>query len=87
MGITRHRIVISTSEDRPSLSIQRSVWVPMVGEDAFGGRAAVEEVAGGEEGPVKSAGVLVVTDLPWPPVDLRPDWVDEDATSHRGPDD
>lgn len=35
--------------------------------------------AGGEEGPVKSAGLLVVTDLSWPPVDLRQDWVEEDA--------
>ena len=37
------------------------------------------EAAGGEEGPVKSAGILVVTDLPWPPVDLRQDWVEQDA--------
>lgn len=35
--------------------------------------------AGGEGGPVKSAGLLVVTDLTWPPVDLRQDWVEVDA--------
>jgi uncharacterized Ntn-hydrolase superfamily protein len=33
--------------------------------------------AGGEEGPVKSAGVLVMHELDWPPVDLRQDWVEE----------
>ncbi len=35
--------------------------------------------AGGEEGPVKSAGVLVVHELSWPPVDLRQDWVEDGA--------
>ncbi|WP_353230473.1 DUF1028 domain-containing protein [Novosphingobium sp.] len=32
--------------------------------------------AGGEEGPVHSAGLLVVADQPWPLVDLRVDWAD-----------
>ncbi len=36
--------------------------------------AALE--AGGEEGPVHSAGLLVVADHPWPLVDLRVDWAD-----------
>jgi uncharacterized Ntn-hydrolase superfamily protein len=36
------------------------------------------QAAGGEEGPVHSAGLLVVADLDWPVVDLRLDWVDED---------
>jgi uncharacterized Ntn-hydrolase superfamily protein len=30
--------------------------------------------AGGEEGPVHSAGLLVVSDTPWPLTDLRVDW-------------
>lgn len=34
--------------------------------------------AGGEEGPVHSAGLLVAHDVPWPVVDLRVDWADED---------
>ncbi len=34
-------------------------------------------VAGGEEGPVHSAGLLVVADQPWPLVDLRVDWAQE----------
>jgi uncharacterized Ntn-hydrolase superfamily protein len=34
--------------------------------------------AGGEEGPVHSAGLLVVGDLSWPSVDLRVDWVDNE---------
>ena len=40
---------------------------------------ALEEgvVAGGEMGPVHSAGLLVVRDQPWPLVDLRIDWHDE----------
>ncbi len=37
------------------------------------------ETAGGEQGPVHGAGILAVTDLPWPPVDLRMDWVEEDC--------
>lgn len=34
-------------------------------------------VAGGEMGPVHSAGLLVVHEQPWPLVDLRVDWHDE----------
>lgn len=34
--------------------------------------------AGGEEGPVRSAGVIVVDAVPWPVTDLRIDWTDED---------
>jgi uncharacterized Ntn-hydrolase superfamily protein len=38
--------------------------------------AALERglAAGGERGPVHSAGLLVVSDLPWPSVNLRVDW-------------
>ena len=35
-------------------------------------RAALD--AGGEAGPVHSAGMLVVRDVPWPVADLRVDW-------------
>jgi len=34
--------------------------------------------AGGEEGPVHSAGMLIVRDVPWPIADLRVDWSDGD---------
>jgi len=34
--------------------------------------------AGGEEGPVHSAGLLIVRDVPWPIADLRVDWTDGD---------
>lgn len=34
--------------------------------------------AGGEEGPVHSAGLLLVRDVPWPVADLRVDWSDGD---------
>ena len=34
--------------------------------------------AGGEEGPVHSAGIKVAHEHPWPLVDLRVDWADED---------
>lgn len=34
--------------------------------------------AGGEAGPVRSAGMLVVRDLPWPVADLRIDWTEDD---------
>jgi uncharacterized Ntn-hydrolase superfamily protein len=33
---------------------------------------------GGEAGPIHSAGLLVVRDVPWPIVDLRVDWADAD---------
>ncbi|MHB1931326.1 MAG: DUF1028 domain-containing protein [Acidimicrobiales bacterium] len=60
------------------------------GRDAFGtdtsvplarrllaGLAAALD-AGGEEGPVHSAGLLVVDRVPWPVVDLRVDWSEGD---------
>ena len=34
--------------------------------------------AGGEEGPVHSAGMVLVRDVPWPVTDLRVDWSDGD---------
>lgn len=34
--------------------------------------------AGGEEGPVHSAGMMLVRDVPWPVADLRVDWTDGD---------
>jgi uncharacterized Ntn-hydrolase superfamily protein len=34
------------------------------------------QAAGGEEGPVHSAGLLVYAELPWPIVDLRLDWME-----------
>ncbi|MCB9942079.1 MAG: DUF1028 domain-containing protein [Geminicoccaceae bacterium] len=39
-------------------------------------RAGME--AGGEEGPLHSAGLLLVRDVPWPVADLRVDWSDAD---------
>ena len=39
-------------------------------------RAGVD--AGGEEGPVHSAGLLLVRDVPWPVANLRIDWSDAD---------
>ncbi|OXM55754.1 DUF1028 domain-containing protein [Amycolatopsis alba] len=33
--------------------------------------------AGGEEGPVRSAGLVVVSDVDWPVTDLRVDWADD----------
>ena len=38
--------------------------------------AALE--AGGEEGPVRSAGLLIVDQVPWPVTDLRVDWDETD---------
>jgi len=35
------------------------------------------QAAGGEEGPVHSAGLLVCGEMDWPIVDLRLDWVDD----------
>jgi len=39
--------------------------------------------AGGEKGPVKSSGLLVVDENPWPLVDLRCDWGDKPITQLR----
>jgi uncharacterized Ntn-hydrolase superfamily protein len=33
--------------------------------------------AGGEEGPVRSAGLLIAGEVPWPIADLRVDWADD----------
>lgn len=40
--------------------------------------------AGGEAGPVHSAALLVVRDIPWPIVDLRVDWSDDDPVAALG---
>jgi uncharacterized Ntn-hydrolase superfamily protein len=37
--------------------------------------------AGGEEDPVRSAGLLVVDDVGWPVTDLRVDWSDGDPVA------
>lgn len=37
--------------------------------------------AGGEAGPVHSAGILIVADGPWPFADLRVDWTDDDPVA------
>jgi uncharacterized Ntn-hydrolase superfamily protein len=39
--------------------------------------------AGGEEGPVRSAGLLVGAEVPWPVADLRVDWHDDPAAELR----
>jgi uncharacterized Ntn-hydrolase superfamily protein len=36
--------------------------------------------AGGEAGPVHSAGLLIVSDVSWPVTDLRVDWSDDPAS-------
>ena len=33
--------------------------------------------AGGEAGPVHSAGLVIVSDVPWPVTDLRVDWSED----------
>ncbi|MFC5907708.1 DUF1028 domain-containing protein [Streptacidiphilus monticola] len=40
--------------------------------------------AGGEEGPVHSAGLLVAEAVPWPVVDLRVDWTEQDPVAELG---
>lgn len=40
--------------------------------------------AGGEAGPVHSAGLLLVRDVSWPVADLRVDWADEDPIGALG---
>ena len=40
--------------------------------------------AGGEAGPVRSAGLLVAHDAPWPVVDLRIDWTEGDPVAELG---
>jgi uncharacterized Ntn-hydrolase superfamily protein len=39
---------------------------------------------GGEAGPIHSAGLMVVRELPWPIVDLRVDWSDTDPVAALG---
>lgn len=40
--------------------------------------------AGGEEGPLHSAGLLVADAVPWPVVDLRIDWTEGDPVAELG---
>ncbi|QMU71528.1 DUF1028 domain-containing protein [Streptacidiphilus sp. P02-A3a] len=40
--------------------------------------------AGGEAGPVHSAGLLVADAVPWPVVDLRVDWASDDPVARLG---
>lgn len=40
--------------------------------------------AGGEEGPVRSSGIVVVDRVPWYVVDLRVDWRDDDPIEELG---
>ena len=38
-------------------------------------------IAGGEAGPIHSAGLLIVRDISWPIVDLRVDWTESDPVA------
>ena len=38
-------------------------------------------VLGGEAGPIHSAGLLIVREVPWPIVDLRVDWAEDDPVA------
>ena len=44
---------------------------------AWSPRSAAGLAAGGEEGPVRSAGLVVCDRVEWPVVDLRVDWDDD----------
>jgi uncharacterized Ntn-hydrolase superfamily protein len=51
-----------------------------LGDRLLAGLAAGLE-AGGEEGPVRSAGLLVIGEVEWPVADLRVDWADAPVTA------
>jgi uncharacterized Ntn-hydrolase superfamily protein len=62
---------------------QRMVDAFMADESAHLGNRLIASLqaalaAGGEEGPVKSAGMLLVRDVDWPVADLRIDWHETD---------
>ncbi|GAA4984487.1 hypothetical protein GCM10025734_07320 [Kitasatospora paranensis] len=70
--------------------------VPQAMIDAFAGQPGLPlaqrlldaltagATAGGEEGPVHSAGLLVADAAPWPVVDLRVDWTEDDPVAGLG---
>jgi uncharacterized Ntn-hydrolase superfamily protein len=60
-----------------SFAADPSAPLPQRLVDALAAGAA----AGGEEGPVRSAGLLVADTVPWPVVDLRVDWTDGDPVA------
>ncbi len=70
-NLLKHEGVISELLDGYSNSASAAFEERLL--DGF--RAAM--AAGGEEGPVHSAGLLVVEDVPWPVTDLRVDYADE----------
>ena len=51
--------------------------------DRLLGALEAGSAAGGEAGPVHSAGLLVASDVPWPTTDLRVDWHDEPVAELR----
>ncbi len=62
---------------------RRRWWAPSSARRAIWPSACLTAMeaalaAGGEEGPVHSAGLLIVRDVPWPVADLRVDWTDGD---------
>ena len=90
----RHRAVIGR-DCVAAGNLLKSEGVPDAMADAFAAAAgehmaerllrAVEGglAAGGEEGPVKSVGLLVVDRWPWPIADLRVDWHEEPIAELR----
>jgi uncharacterized Ntn-hydrolase superfamily protein len=96
----RHCLGINASRHGPDYAtagnLLASKEVPGAMADAFASHAAevlperlvrcleAGLAAGGEAGPVKSAGLAVVDNVTWPVVDLRVDWADEPVTALRG---
>jgi uncharacterized Ntn-hydrolase superfamily protein len=90
-GKTLGTHAVSEGKDCLALgNLLRDTTVPTAMTNAFeagAGRPLAERLlsamtgaiaAGGEEGPVHSAGLLVVDEAPWPYIDLRVDWAERD---------
>jgi uncharacterized Ntn-hydrolase superfamily protein len=69
--------LLASTEVVPALveAFERHAAVPLAERLVLALEAG--RAAGGEEGPVRSAGLLVAGDVEWPVVDLRVDWADD----------
>jgi uncharacterized Ntn-hydrolase superfamily protein len=65
-------------EEIPAKMVAAFVRAPGHLGDRLLAAMAAAIAAGGEEGPVHSAGMILVRDVPWPIADLRVDWSDGD---------
>jgi uncharacterized Ntn-hydrolase superfamily protein len=92
LGIT-HQVTVENAAAAGNMLCDERVIEALVNAYLESGAATLEQrlldgldgamAAGGEAGPVHSAGMQVVADVPWPVTDLRVDWHDNPISELR----